>query len=124
MNASTTKGLKGLAIIIAIQALAVLAHAAPSFVKELPKDKITVRDALKQARSGKVVFKCQRAMITESGGIGKAKGAKTVFHVGIKDDESAQDQIMDGGKGYKCQPLQWDEEKRKLSNAQDADVEA
>lgn len=97
--------------------------AAPSFVKELPKDKITVREALKQARAGKIVFKCQRARITEAGGIGKAKGATTAFHVGIKDDETTQDQIMDGGKGYKCQPLQWDAEKRKLSNAQDEQLD-
>ena len=111
------------AIVAALTLMANVAKAAPSYVETLPKDKISAREALKQARAGTTVFKCQRATVTESGGIGKAKGAKTVFYVGIKHDDAAQDKIMDGGKGYKCQGLQWDDEKRKLSNAQDADIE-
>lgn len=98
------------------------ANAAPVYTTDLPSSKLTVKEALKTARSGKVVFKCQRARVTDSGGIGKAKNAKIVWVSEVKNDDSAQDAIIDGGKGYKCQPMEWNEENRKLSNAQQ-DVE-
>lgn len=103
--------------ILAMSALCESVNAQPYYVSELPKSAMSARDALKAAKSGKVVFKCQSATITESGGIGKAKGAKTVFHVDIKNNDAAQDKIIDGSKGYKCQPMKWNADKRKLSNA-------
>lgn len=96
--------------------LASLASAAPIYVQELPKEKLSARDALKAAKGGTVVFKCARGTVSESGGISKAKGAKTEFHVNLKDDDSALDAIQDGKRGYKCQPMEWDAERKKLAN--------
>lgn len=114
----------GLFMFIVALVVSVVSHAEPVYTNELPKTAIPVREALKLAKSGKIVFKCQRARVTEAGGIGKAKNAKTVFHADIKNDETAQDNIIDGKKGYKCQPLEWNPEKRKLSNASSDETEA
>jgi hypothetical protein len=114
----------GLFMFIVALVVSIVSHADPVYTTELPKTGMSVRDALKTAKSGKIVFKCQRARVTESGGIGKAKNAKTVFHAQIKNDDAAQDQIIDGKKGYKCQPLEWDAEKRRLSNASSDETEA
>lgn len=104
--------------------LGALANAGPVYTTELPSTKLSAREALKTAKAGKVVFKCQRAKVSDSGGISKAKNAKTVFALDVKDNEAALDAIQDGGKGYKCQPLQWDAERRKLSNADTEETEA
>lgn len=119
------KGQRNALIGLIITAAASIATAGPVYTTELPATKLTVRDALKQAKSGKVVFKCQRATITEAGGVGKAKRAKTVFVADVKDNEAALDTIQDGGKGFKCQPLEWDAERKKLVNSdQDASDES
>lgn len=102
----------------------ITAEAAPVYTAELPATKLSAREALKTAKGGKVVFKCQRAKVSESGGIAKVKNAKTVFTLDVKDSDAALDTIQDGGKGYKCQPLQWDVERRKLSNADLEETEA
>lgn len=104
--------------------LGAVANAGPVYTVDLPSTKLSAREALKTAKSGKVVFKCQRAKVSESGGIAKAKNAKTVFTLDVKDSDAALDTIQDGGKGYKCQPLQWDAERRKLSNADTEETEA
>ncbi len=104
--------------------LGALANAGPIYTTELPSTKLSAREALKTAKAGKIVFKCQRAKVSDSGGISKAKNAKTVFALDVKDQDAALDTIQDGGKGYKCQPLQWDAERRKLSNADLEETEA
>lgn len=106
------KALIGLIITLASS----LASAAPIYVQTLPKDKLSARDALKAAKSGTIVFKCARGTVSESAGISKASGAKTEFHVNLKDDDAALDAIQDGKRGYKCQPMTWDAERKKLAN--------
>jgi hypothetical protein len=103
--------------------LGALANAGPVYTTELPSTKLSAREALKTAKAGKIVFKCQRAKVSDSAGISKAKNAKTVFALDVKDSEAALDTIQNGGKGYKCQPLEWDAERRKLSNADTEDTE-
>jgi len=93
------------------------ASAGPAYTTDIGKDILTAREALKLAKGGKVVYKCQRAQVTESGGIGKTKRAKTQFVASVKDSPEALDTIQNGGKGYKCQPLEWDADRKKLSNA-------
>lgn len=104
--------------------LGLAANAGPVYTTELPSTKLSAREALKTAKAGKIVFKCQRAKVTDSAGIGKATNAKTVFVSEVKDSEQALDTIQNGGKGFKCQPLQWDAERRKLSNADTDETEA
>lgn len=106
-----------LAIVVHTLLFGLKALGAPVYVKTLPSDKITVREALKQAVAGKVVYKCQRARLTDAGGIGKASNATTVWFANITHDESAQMQILEGGKGYKCQAKEWSAEKSNLVNA-------
>lgn len=100
------------------------ASAGPAYTLDIGTSKLTAREALKLAKSGKIIYKCQRARITDAGGVGKAKNAKTVFVESVTNDDAALDAIHDNKKGYKCQPLQWDAERKKLANADLDEVEA
>jgi hypothetical protein len=116
------KTIQGLIIYSIIALFSAAASALPSYVSELPKDRMTAGQALKQAKSGKVVFKCQLARVTEAAGIGKAKRAKTVWVSAVTHSDEALETIENGGKGYKCQAMEYDSESRRLANSQQ-DVE-
>ena len=113
MSRLNRKALIGALITLAASA----ASAGPAYTTDIGKDILSAREALKLAKSGKVIYKCQRAQVSPSGGIAKTKRAKTQFVASVKHSDEALDTIENGGKGYKCQPLEYDTDRKRLANA-------